>query len=174
VIVLAKHPFQEEVVRRYGADQVIRLRRDYYQELAQTLGATIRQPLLGKPVVIGGADIVYDCVGSDTSLDDGLHFTRSGGKMVLVGSAAIPKGVDWTPIWLNEIEIKGSCFYGTELYQGKETRTFQLALDLMAEGKVDLAPLVTHRFRLEEYRRALTAVANKGGNKVVRAVFAFE
>ncbi|MFQ6001100.1 MAG: zinc-binding dehydrogenase [Anaerolineae bacterium] len=174
VIVLAKYPFQEEVVKRYGADQVIHLRQDYYQELAPALGATLHRPLLGKPVVVGGADIVYDCVGDGTSLDDGLRFTRSGGKMVLVGLAAMPKGVDWTPIWLNETEIKGSWIYGTELYQGKEIRTFQLALDLMAEGKVELAPLVTHKFQLDDYQRALAAVANKGRSEVVKAVFAFE
>ena len=174
VIVLAKHPFQEKVVKRHGADQVIHLRRNYYQELAHLLGAAIRQPLLGKPVVIGGADIVYECVGSGTSLDDGLHFTRSGGKMVLVGCAAIPKGVDWTPIWLNEIDVKGSYIYGTESYRGERIRTFQLALNLMAGGKVDLTPLVTHRFRLEDYKRALAAVANKGRSEVVKAVFAFE
>ncbi len=174
VIVLAKYPFQEEVVKRYGVDQVIHLKRDYYQELAQALGATIRCPPVGKPVVIGGAEIVYDCVGSGTSLDDGLHFTRSGGKMVLVGLAGMAKGVDWTPIWFSEIEIKGSWVYGTELYKGKEIHTFQLALDLMAEGRVELAPLVTHRFQLDDYKRALAAVTNKGRSEVVKAVFAFE
>ena len=174
VFVLAKHPFQEEVVRRYGADQVIHLRRDYYQELAQALGATLRRPLHGKPAVIGGADIVYDCVGSGSSLDDGLRFTRSGGKMALVGTAGIPKGVDWTPIWLNEIHVRGSYIYGTESYEGERIRTFQLALNLMAGGKVDLAPLVTHRFRLEDYKQALAAVANKGRSEVIKAAFAFE
>jgi len=174
VVVLAKYPFQEEVVKGYGADQVIHLRRHYYQELAQALGATLRQPLLGKPVVIGGADIVYDCVGEGSSLDDGLHFTRSGGRMVLVGSAGTPKGVDWTPIWLNEIDVRGSYIYGTESYRGERIRTFQLALNLMAEGKVDLTPLVTHRFRLKDHRQALAAMANKGKSEVVKAVFAFE
>jgi len=174
VIVLAKHPFQEEVVKRYGADQAIRLGRDYYQELAQALGATLRRPSLGKPVVIGGADTVYDCVGSGTSLDDGLRFTRSGGKMVLVGAAATPKGVDWTPIWLNEIDVRGSYIYGTESYRGERIRTFQLALNLMAEGKVELTSLVTHKFQLADYKRALAAVANKGRSEVVKAVFAFE
>jgi len=174
VIVLAKHPFQEEVVRRHGADQVIPLRRHYFQELAQALGATLRRPLHGKPAVIGGADIVYDCAGSGTSLDDGLRFTRSGGKMVLVGTAGIPKGVDWTPIWLNEIQVRGSYIYGTESYQGEKIRTFQLALNLMAGGKADLAPLVTHRFRLEDYKQALAAVANRRKSEVIKAVFAFE
>ncbi|MFQ6058134.1 MAG: zinc-binding dehydrogenase [Anaerolineae bacterium] len=176
VLVLAKYPFQAQAAERYGADQVIRLTRgvDHYQELARALGATLHTPILGKRVVVGGADLVFDCVGSDESLDDALRFTRSGGRMVLVGLAAVPKGVDWTPIWLHEIEIKGSYAYGIESYRGRRVRTFQMALDLMAEGVVDLAPLVTHRFRLEDYPRALATVTNKGRTGVMKAVFTFD
>ena len=176
VIVLAKYPFQEEAARRYGANQVIRLERGggHYEKLAEALGATLHKPLLGKQAMVGGADLVFDCVGSGDSIDDALRFTRSGGKMVLMGLAAFPKGIDWTPIWLNEIEVKGSYTYGTELYQGRRMHTFQVALDLMAEGKVDLAPVVTHKFKLEDYQKALAAVANKGRSGVIKAVFAFE
>ncbi|HID87472.1 MAG TPA: alcohol dehydrogenase [Anaerolineae bacterium] len=176
VIVLSKYPFQARAAERYGADQVIPLDRsvDHYQELARALGATLHKPLLGKPAMVGGADLVFDCVGSGGSIDDALRFTRSGGRMVLIGAAALPKGIDWTSIWLNEIEVKGSYIYGTELYQGQRMHTFQIALDLMAEGKVDLAPLVTHRFKLEDYREALATVAHKGRTEVMKAVFAFE
>ena len=174
VIALAKHPFQAEMAGRYGADEVIRLARGYYQELAEILGARLYRPIMGKPVVVGGADLVFDCVGSGASIDDALRFARSGGKVVLVGLAALPKGIDWTPIWLNELQIKGSYTYGLELCQGQRMHTFQVALDLMAEGKVDLAPLVTHKFKLEDYRRALATVARKGQSGVIKAVFAFE
>jgi len=174
VIALAKHPFQAEMARRYGADEVIRPVKGYYHELAEMLGAALRKPIMGKPVVIGGADLVFDCVGSGASIDDALRFTRSGGKVVLVGLAALPKGVDWTPIWLNELQVRGSYTYGLESYQGRRMHTFQVALNLMAEGGVDLAPLVTHKFKLEDYRRALAAVARKGRSGVIKAVFAFE
>lgn len=176
VIALAKYPFQEEMVQRYGADQVIYLARGdgHYEELAQALGSTLHKPLLGKRVMVGGADLVFDCVGSGGSIDDALRFTRSGGRMVLVGAAALPTGIDWTPLWLNEIEVKGSYIYSTELYQGKRMRTFQVALALMAEGVVDLAPLVTHKFKLEDYRRALASVPKKGRSGVIKAVFALD
>lgn len=174
VIVVAKYPFQGETARRFGADDIYLREGDYFQAVAEATGGKLYKPVLGKRVLVGGADVVYECVGSESSLDDALHFTRSGGTMVLVGLAAIPKGVDWTPIWLNELTIKGSVWSGMETFQGRRIRTFQLALEWMAEGKLDLAPMVTHRFRLDDYKRALAVTANKGRHQVVKSVFVFD
>ena len=64
-----------------------------------------------------------------------------------------------------ELSING-CFVVVGIYQ-------TVALALMAEGVVDLAPLVTHKFKLGDYRRALASVASKGRTGVIKAVFAF-
>ena len=174
-IVLAKYPFQGEMARRFGADQVIYLREgDYYQALAEATGGRLYKPALGKRVVVGGADVVYECVGSETSIDDALRFTQSGGTFVLVGLAAIPRRVDWTPIWLNELTVRGCAWGSTETFQGRRVRTFQLALEWMAQGKLDLAGMVTHRFRLDDYRRALATTADKRRHQVIKSVFAFD
>jgi len=176
VLVLAKYPFQEEAARRYGADETIRLGGglSHYGKLAEALGATLHRPLLGKPMAMGGADLVYDCVGSGRSLDEALRFTRGGGRMVLMGTAATLREVDPTPLWFKEVRVSGSWIYDHELYQGRQMRTFQVALELMAEGKVNLAPLVTHKFKLEEYRQALAAVVGRSRTGVIKAVFTFE
>lgn len=171
VVVIAKHPFQAELARRYGADRVVRPGDD--AALAEVLSARLHRPILGKPLVSGGAEVVYECVGSDACLDTALRFTREGGTMVVLGLAAIPRGIDWAPIWLKEIAVHGSYAYGFETWQGQQVRTFQLALDLLAAGKVDLAPLVTHRFHLADYRKALTMATHKSRHRLVKAVFAF-
>jgi L-iditol 2-dehydrogenase len=175
VVVVAKYPFQGEMARRFGADEVIYLREgDYFQAVAEVTGGKVYKPVLGKRVLVGGADIVYECVGNESSIDDSLRLARSSGTVVLVGLAAIPKRVDWTPIWLNELTVKGSYWCGTETLQGRRVRTFQLALDSMAGGKVDLAPMVTHWFRPHDYKRALAVTSNKGRHQVVKSVFAFD
>ncbi len=53
-------------------------------------------------------------------------------------------------------------------------RSIGLALELMAEGKVELAPLVTHRFDLADYKKALAMTAAKGGHHLIKSVFAFD
>ncbi len=171
IVVAAKHAFQAEWACHYGADAVVPPGDD--TSLAEALSARLHRPVLGKPLVSGGAEVVYECVGSDPSLDAAIRFTREGGTAVILGLAAIPKGIDWAPIWLKEIKLHGGYAYGFETWQG-QVRTFQLAMDLMAQGKVNLAPLITHRFRLEDYRTALTMATRKARHRLVKAVFAFE
>ena len=122
----------------------------------------------------GGADIVYDCVGTVSSMNEATRFARAGGKIVLIGTATKLDGLDWTPIWLRELTIIGSMCYGYETVRGHTMRTYQLALDLMASGKVDLAPLLTHMFHIEEWQAALQAAMSKASSRLVKAAFVFD
>lgn len=146
---------------------------DHYNAITRSVGGKLYKPILGKRVLVGGADLVFECIGSEESVDDPIRFTKSGGKMVLVGLAAIPKRVDWTPIWFKELEVKGSFGRSTEIYQGEQILTYQVALKLMVEGKLDLSPLLTHKFTLANYREAIATTANKSRNNVVKTVFTF-
>jgi threonine dehydrogenase-like Zn-dependent dehydrogenase len=124
--------------------------------------------------MVGGADVVYECVGSDGSLDDALRLARAGGRVVLVGLASIPRGVDWTPIWFREIRVVGTYAVAVDPWRGKTVRTYAIGLELMAQGKLDLEPLLTHKFALSDYRTAFRAMSTKGENGLLKAVFAFD
>jgi L-iditol 2-dehydrogenase len=175
VTAVARYPFQAELALKYGADEVIRPGRvDLYEAVAEANGGKLYRPLLGKRMLVGGADVLYECTGNAKSIDDSLRLTRSRGTVVLVGVASLPKGVDWTPIWLHELTVKGSFGSGIEVRDGRRVRTLQLVLDWMAEGTLDLAPMLTHRFRLADYRRALAVATAKGRHHVVKSAFDFE
>jgi L-iditol 2-dehydrogenase len=173
VVVLAKHGFQAQLASHYGADEIIYLtkNKNYIYQTAKSLHASVLEPLFGDPVVLGGANLIFECVGNKQSINDALRFARNGGKVVLLGLAGIIDGVDWTTVWLNELDVKGSFAYSTEEYQGKKMRTLQIAIELMRNEKVDLSPLVTHRFPLENYRDALQTVVNKGKGSIMKVVF---
>lgn len=175
IVAAVRHRFQSQQAERLGADLVVRGTKAHpaEQQLTEAFGAESLKPVLGKNVIVGGARIVYECVGTSASVDDALRFTGSGGSVVLVGLAGVPHGVDWTPIWLNELTIRGSFCYAIERHDGRLLSTMDLALRLMADGKVDLADLVTHRFRLDDYKNALDTVTSKGSSEVIKGVFAF-
>lgn len=175
VTVVAKYPFQGQMAEQYGADEIVLIgESDPYTTVAGNNDGKLYQPAMGKRVLVGGADIVFECVGNAGSIDDSLRLARSGGKVVLVGLASIPKGVDWTPIWMNELTIKGSFWCSTEYVDQKPVRTYQIALDWMSEGKLDLTNMVTHRFRLEDFKQALSITSNRGKNQVIKSVFVFD
>lgn len=173
IIVLAKHDYQAELASHYGADEVIRLtsKNRYFPKAASSLHAKLLTPIFGSSIAQGGADITFECVGKESSIHDALRLTKSGGKVILLGLAGILNKIDWTTVWLNELTVKGSFAYSTEKYEGKKTRTYDIAIELMAKGKVDLSPLITHRFPLEQYKRAISTASNKGQEAVVKVVF---
>jgi len=176
VIVLAKYPFQGELARRYGADEVVYLDKEgkYYHSIAELAGGKLFQPVLGKPVMIGGADATYECVASEASVRDALWLTRAGGTVVQIGLLGPTEKIDWSPLWFKELTMVGTLCSSTEEYQGQRIRCYQLALDFMAQGKVDLAPLLTHTFRLDDYRRALAMNMNKSRHQLVHSAFVFD
>jgi threonine dehydrogenase-like Zn-dependent dehydrogenase len=176
IVTLAKYEFQGEAALAHGADHVVYMRRgsDYYAELAEALGSRLLRPLMGKRVVLGGAETVFDCVGSSTSIDDALRFTAPRGTMVLIGLASFPAGVDWTPIWLKEASVRGSFWCGSEEFHGRRMRAYEVAVELMKTGRVSLAGLLTHRFRLSDYRRAIEANLNIGREKLIKSAFYFD
>ncbi|WP_242281023.1 alcohol dehydrogenase catalytic domain-containing protein [Bacillus cereus group sp. BfR-BA-01347] len=172
IVALVKHDFQAQLALQYGANDIIMLQKTtYIHDLTKSLNATILNPLFGPEVIQGGADIVFECVGKKQSINDALRFSKNGGKVVMLGLAGIMDGIDWTTVWLNELDVKGSFAYSTEMFQGKGTRTFDVAIELMRGGKVDLSSLVTHRFSLEDYRNALDTASNKKNRAAIKVVF---
>lgn len=176
IIVFARYPFQADAARKLGASKLITTGHndDYYEEIKQLTGASLIVPILGKRVVIGGVDLTYECVGSDNAIDDAMRMTRAGGKVILLGTPGVVKGVDWTSIFINELDVRGVTYYNhAEKYQGKTWKTFDISIDLMASGDLDLGWLVTHKFRLEDYKRAFRVMFKRGENKAIKAVFDF-
>ena len=163
VLVVARFAHQAEMARRLGADECVNLRppREFYQWVLERgggagEGAGIYQPELGKPVVLGGVDCVVDCVGNSQTIDDAVRLARPGGLVLLVGMPGIPRNVDWTAIWYKQLRVQGTYAYGWETApDGRRLKTIQLGLEYMAGNPGALAPLVSGRFSLEEYRAAI-------------------
>jgi L-iditol 2-dehydrogenase len=176
ILMTARHPFQIEMAKRLGADEVIKPKRgvEFFHQIAERTDAEVIKPVLGKHIVKGGVDKVYECVGADSTLDDALRLIRPGGMLALVGIPKMPSNIDWTPIWFHEIDVHGSFGYGEHEFEGQTRNTMRLGVDLLGSGRVDLAPLVTHRFRLDDYANALTTATSRGRNNVIRAVFEFD
>jgi threonine dehydrogenase-like Zn-dependent dehydrogenase len=81
--------------------------------------------------------------------------------------------VDWTPIWLKEVNLHGAYWCSTESILGKTASTYTHTLDLILSGKINTKPLVTHVFDIKDYKRALEVASSKSKHKSVKILFGF-
>ncbi len=168
IISVAKHERQREEALRLGADEVV-YPKETYTTLPGMLGTEAYRPELGKPVVMGGADRVFDCVGAPGTIEDSVRLARPGGEVALVGMPGVRSSLDLTALWYKEARLAGTYAYGAEEYGGKRTSSFELALRIASE--IRLETMVGPRFRLREYREAIAAARTSGREGHVKVVF---
>lgn len=159
LVASAKHPDQRKLALELGADVVV--------EPGEVRRAVRR---MGRSSMVGagvgeGAELVFDCVGSEASIDDALNIVRPREQIVLVGMAG-RTNVDMTVLWHKEIRLVGAYTYGQER---TGQRTFDMAFDLVRDA--DLGRLVSATYTLDRYREAIDHAANAGARGAVKVVF---
>jgi len=165
---MARYPQQVEMAWKLGADEVI-VQEDFYIASARITSGKLYSGKFKNRMILGGFDVVYDCVGSEKTVKDSLRWTRAGGTVVLAGVSLKPMHVDLTPIWYQEVGLIGLYAHGTEEWQGQKRSTYDLAIDMLLEKKLFIDGFITHRFPLEQWRTAVRTAKDKrsGAIKVV-------
>lgn len=144
----------------------------YRLRLARELGAThalnvaevdvvdvIRQDTGGQ-----GVDVLLEMSGAQPAIDQGFRALRDGGEAALLGLAPGTIGFDIN----NAIIFKGATVYGIV---GRELwGTWYRMRGLLNAGLVDLRPLVTHRFTLDQWDEAIQVMSGGASGKVVMFV----
>ncbi len=121
-------------------------------ELGQKLGADYT--LSGEGVeeqvmeITGGqgVDVVLECSGAEAAAQQGIRMVRREGKYTQVGIFGKLIKLDLDQVLYKEIRVSGSF---SQKYIGWEK-----ALALCAQGKIKVAPLITHTFPLSSWQEA--------------------
>ena len=166
IVAVAKHGRQAELAVEFGATEVIRS-ADPVPALRRATRAYRLSPERGRPYLLGGVDVAFDCVGSRGSLDVALRSTRAGGRVVLTGMPEA--GADLSPVWFRELELVGAYATGTEVTDRGVASTFDLAMDLAADAP--LGDLVGAVYPLSRWREALDHALSAGRLGTVKVAF---
>jgi predicted dehydrogenase/threonine dehydrogenase-like Zn-dependent dehydrogenase len=155
-------------------------------ELAKSFGAQICNPAKGEDPVANGiafsrgngvdAVIITASTTSSDPVSQAANMSRQRGRIVLVGVTGLE--LNRSEFYEKELSFQVSCSYGPGRYddsyenQGNdyplgfvrwtEQRNFIAILDMMSLGKIDVKPLISHRFLFDD---ALSAYETLTDNK---------
>lgn len=145
---------------------------DPFAHTARVTGASIYKPMIGREITMGGYARIYDTVGSASTLNLSMRLLAARGTLSIVGIGG-PVKLDLTPLWLKLQTVKGVYGSGRIDHNGSERHVFELALELMQRNRVNAEMLVTHRFRLEDYRRMIAVNRCKNRHNAMKTVVSF-
>jgi L-iditol 2-dehydrogenase len=97
-------------------------------------------------------DVVYECSGDSEVISQAVQLLKPGGTLVIVG---IPE-TDAVSFPIHELRRKEIAIVNIR----RQAYCTQKAVDLLASRQIDMDPLVTHRFSLEETQKAFDLVEN--------------
>jgi len=174
VLAIARFPHQHRLAEQLGAQKVIAWRpiEGILSAVSESTGAALLKPWYGHPMLNGGVDVVYDSVGSPESVEVGVRITRSRGRIVVTG-VEMPQRFEWTPLYFKEISLIGSNAFGVEEIDGRRQHAMEWYLELIRTRRLDVTPIITHRYRLESYRDAFMTCYDQGKSGAVKVVFEY-
>ncbi len=108
-----------------------------------------------------GVDVAMDCAGVEESSRTALQAVRPSGRVVLYGVHAAPL----SDLDLNTIVLRDLVIYGAL----SDRKPWEKVIELAASGRLQLEPLITHRFILEDAPEAYQAVRHRADG-LIKAV----
>jgi threonine dehydrogenase-like Zn-dependent dehydrogenase len=175
VAVVARFPAQKELAQKLGAALVLDPsdRQALLEEVVRWSGGRLVPSNLGMPMALpGGIDVVYDTIGKAETLEIGARVLRERGTLVQSGVHGADRW-DTSPLYFKELRLTGSNAFGIEEVDGVRKHGIQHYLDLVSAGRVELSGMLTHTFRLDQWREALTALAEQEKSGAIKVAFDF-
>ena len=156
------------VVRHAGARHVVVTDMNPFRlELARTMGATLSvNPTQTSIAEVQkqlkmqeGFDVGLEMSGNPQAMRDMVANMAHGGKIAMLGIPAQEMPIDWRKVIFNMLTIKG--IYGREMYET------WYKMSVLLESGVDIAPIITHRFKFSDYQAGFDAMIAGQTGKVV-------
>ena len=106
-----------------------------------------------------GVDVVLECSGSQAGIAQGLEMVRKCGWMTLIALAGKPITFDIEKVNYKELHFSGSI--------ASTYNNWEKCLALLRLGYVDLKPMATGFYKLEDWKQAFQDMVDKKGLKLL-------
>ncbi|MCB1532169.1 MAG: L-threonine 3-dehydrogenase [Alphaproteobacteria bacterium] len=148
IVVTDINPYRLELAKKMGATHTVDVTKETLRDAMKTLGMS------------EGFDVGLEMSGVESAFNGMIDTMCNGGKIALLG---IPPGgkmdIDWNQVIFKGLFIKG--IYGREMYE----TWYKMAA--MIQSGLDITPVITHHFPIEEYEEGFQTMAKGNCGKVI-------
>ena len=140
---------------------------DYRLDLARKMGASVTLNVTSGSLdqtmtdlgMEEGFDVGMEMSGNPSAFRDMLRTMHHGGKIALLGIPAEEMAIDWNQVIFKGLVLKG--VYGREMFE-----TWYKMSSMLQSG-LNVEPIITHRFPLEDYEEAFQLMESGQSGKII-------
>jgi len=147
VVITDVNPFRLDLAKKMGVTVALDVRHGSLRDVQKQLG------------MLEGFDVGLEMSGNGAAFRDMLVNMSHGAKIAMLGIPAGEMPIDWNTVIFNMLTIKG--IYGREMYETWYKMT------VMLQSGLDISPVITHRFRFEEFPKAFEVMSTGESAKVI-------
>ena len=148
IYAVEPNPYRRELADRMGATATFIPSADTVNQIRRANGGA-------------GVDVVLEISGHPMAVEQGLQSLHSGGWISLLGIGDRSVTLD-----LNDLVVtKGITIHG--IFGRRIWDTWERTSAYLSSGRVDVTPLITHRFPLEDFQEAMAQMKSGRSGKVV-------
>ena len=147
VVITDVNDYRLGLASKMGASRTVNVAKTALTDVMQELG------------MVEGFDVGMEMSGVPTAFQSLLENMNHGGKVALLGIPPSQTAIDWNQVIFKGLEIKG--VYGREMFE-----TWYKMVAMLQSG-LDLSPVLTHQFPVEDFEQGFATMLSGQSGKVI-------
>jgi threonine 3-dehydrogenase len=147
VVVTDVNPWRLELAKKLGATRTVNVAEESLADAMKSLRMK------------EGFDVALEMSGHPSGLNDILNHTSNGAKVSLLGIFPEKVAIDWDKVIFKGLILKG--IYGREMFE-----TWYKMSSMIRAG-LDISPVITHRFPVDDFKKGFETMMSGQSGKVV-------
>ena len=147
IVITDVNDHRLDLARKMGASHAVNVAHQSLQDVMDALG------------MVEGFDVGLEMSGNPSAFNDMVCAMNHGGKIALLGIPPKETAIDWNQVIFKGLVIKG--IYGREMFE-----TWYKMIAMLQSG-LDVSPVITHHFPVEDYQNAFEIMASGQSGKII-------
>lgn len=147
VVITDVNDYRLELAKKVGVTRTVNVAKEDLKSVMQELNMS------------EGFDVGLEMSGVESAFHSMLDCINHGGKIAMLGIPSDNMAIDWSQVIFKGLVIKG--IYGREMYET------WYKMSAMLQSGLDLSPIITHRFNIDDFQQGFDAMLSGASGKVI-------